>query len=137
MSNERNRLRWDCSLSGCFNIKLRPKLEVFADCFPGFISFGDVDGIVEINSHVLLLEWKSSPGDLPTGQHIMYERMSRSPQFTAICVAGSAETMTVTHTTRYWHENDCKKRPEWVVADLDDIRKTVERWVTWAQKDRL
>ena len=30
-----NPLRWDCERQGCFNLKRRPKIEVFADCFPG------------------------------------------------------------------------------------------------------
>ena len=54
-----NPLRWDCEKRGCFNIKRRPKIEVFHKCFPGNINFGDVDGIVEINGRGLMLEWKS------------------------------------------------------------------------------
>jgi hypothetical protein len=43
-----NPLRLDCAAQGCFNLKRRSNIELFADCFPGRISFGDVDGIVEI-----------------------------------------------------------------------------------------
>ena len=37
-ANGYNPLRWDCERQGCFNLKRRPKIEVFADCFPGRIS---------------------------------------------------------------------------------------------------
>ena len=29
-----NPMRWDCERDGCFNVLRRPKIEVFADCFP-------------------------------------------------------------------------------------------------------
>jgi len=51
-------MRWDCEKQGCFNLKKRPKIELFADCFPGAISFGDVDGRVEYKGRFLELEWK-------------------------------------------------------------------------------
>jgi len=54
-ANGYNPLRWDCQKRGCFNLKRRPKIEIFAECFPGRINFGDVDGIVEINGNALLL----------------------------------------------------------------------------------
>ena len=43
--NGYNPLRWDCQKQGCFNKKKRPKIEEFAECLPGKISFGDIDGI--------------------------------------------------------------------------------------------
>ena len=67
---------WDCNKDGCFNEKMRLDFGVFYDCFPGKISFTDVDGIVEINKVALMLEWKSGkaivyPG---SGQDIMYRK---------------------------------------------------------------
>ena len=41
-ANGANPLRWDCAKRGCFNEKKRPKIEVFAECFPGRISFGKI-----------------------------------------------------------------------------------------------
>lgn len=46
-----NPLCGDCARHGCFSLKRRPKIELFADCFPGRISFGAVDGIVEIGGN--------------------------------------------------------------------------------------
>lgn len=33
-NNGANPMRWDCTTQGCFNLKKRPKVEVFADCLP-------------------------------------------------------------------------------------------------------
>lgn len=56
--NGYNPMQWNCERQGCFNVKKRPKIEMFADCLPRKISFSDIDGIVEINGNLLLLEWK-------------------------------------------------------------------------------
>ncbi len=71
-------MRWDCGKRGCYNVKHRPKIEEFAECFPGKISMGDVDGLVEINGHFLLLEWKSVSKDLGYGQRKTYEQITAS-----------------------------------------------------------
>ena len=64
-----NPMRWDCDTDGCFNVKRRPKIEMFADCFPRRINFGDVDGLVEIGGRFCLLEWKGQGGALRRGGH--------------------------------------------------------------------
>ena len=93
-----NPMRWDCQDGvNCYNHKARPKIEVFGECFGNGITFGDVDGIVEVSGHFLLLEWKHRATNIPTGQSRMYCMMTREPRFTVLCVAGSAETMVVTH----------------------------------------
>ncbi len=42
-------MRWDCKRNGCFNLLMRPKIEVFDDCFYGRGAMGDVDGLFERN----------------------------------------------------------------------------------------
>jgi len=98
MAGGRNPMMLDCERQGCFNVKKRLKLERFADCFPGKIGMGDVDGIVEINGHFLVLEWKAPGVALSTGQRIMYERMTRDDRFTVVFVEGDAEHMSVERT---------------------------------------
>lgn len=75
--NGHNPMRWDCVKSGCFNIERRPKIEMFCEALPGKISFGDVDGMVEINGFILMLEWKGSGGSLRMGQEIAYKNITR------------------------------------------------------------
>lgn len=125
--NGYNPLGWDCSTSGCFNVKKRPKIEQFHDCLPGRISFGDVDGIVEINGYVLMLEFKPAPDTLQMGQKIMYERLSTSPQFSVLCLAGDAETMEITHGLVYDHAH---RTPKWRPCSISQARKFVQQWST-------
>tara|TARA_R100000963_G_C4629113_1_gene94629 strand:- start:14 stop:433 length:420 start_codon:yes stop_codon:yes gene_type:complete len=118
-------MRWDCETQGCFNKKLRPKIEEFRDCFPGKISFGDVDGIVERNGAFLMLEWKGEGGAVTRGQEIMYERFSKIKNSAVIVVEGDAETMEVTAYQIFWEGN---LRPK-VDSDLAGLKTKIEQWV--------
>lgn len=127
-----NPLRWNCQERGCFNIKKRPKIELFADCFPGAIGMGDVDGIVELNSHFLLLEWKEA---LPVraGQRIMYQNMTRDRNFHVFVVIGNPESMQV---SQYAIFNRGKMSP-FVASDLEALKARVRDWVKFAQAQRM
>jgi len=118
-------MRWNCETQGCFNQKLRPKIEEFRDCFPGNISFGDVDGIVELNSAFLMLEWKSPGGVVTTGQRIMYQRFSKTKNSAVIIAEGNAETMDVTAYQTYWEGR--KGEPK--ESDLDGLKDKIKEWV--------
>ncbi|MBF0400747.1 MAG: hypothetical protein HQL80_07060 [Magnetococcales bacterium] len=126
-----NPLRWDCSVRGCFNLKKRPKIEVFAECFPGNIQMGDVDGIVEINGQVLMLEWKEFE-PISTGQRIMYQRMTESPSSHVIVVIGNPETMVVEKYT-YFRDGSMA---EWLPGNLDDLKEFIRSWVRFATQPR-
>lgn len=119
-----NPMRWDCETQGCFNKKCRPKIEEFADALPGKISFTDVDGIVEVNGHFLLLEWKKSSGFVPTGQRIMYERLTRDSRFTVLVLAGNADTMFITAAMTF-KDGACS---DWHPATFDDIHRQIQKW---------
>jgi hypothetical protein len=95
------KLRWNCEKQGCFNRVKRPKIEVFDDCLPGKIEFGDVDAIVEIKGRALILEWKPSQ-EIGKGQQIMWTRLTRDKVLTAFVVAGDAETMDVQARGKFW-----------------------------------
>ena len=123
----KNPLRWDCATRGCFNVKKRPKIEVFAECFPGNIQMGDVDGIVEINGQVLMLEWKEHE-PISTGQRIMYRRMTESPACHVIVVIGNPETMVVEKYT-YFRDG---AMAEWFFGGLDDLKELIRSWARFA-----
>jgi len=123
--NGRNPILWDCNKNGCYNIKHRPKIEVFADCFSGKINFGDLDAsIVEINSRALLLEWKSTRGDVPTGQDLTYKNLSRTGLLVAAVLVGNAETMVVTQYGFYIGG----QFTGWKESDLNTVKKIFTRW---------
>lgn len=123
-SNGYNPLRWDCEKNGCFNIKRRPKIEVFSDCFPRRINFGDVDGLVELNGNALLLEWKTFKGDLPKGQSIAFKNLTKDGKITVLCVVGNAETMECTHYGFFWNGEWHKYRK----ASLMEVKSFMTRW---------
>lgn len=125
-----NPMYYNCEKQGCFNQKRRPKIEVFADCFPGKINFGDVDAIVEINGKGLLLEWKNYAGELPTGQSIMYRRLTKGQILSVVCVHGDAETMAI-YDVAFVFDGAWQG---WQSSNLDDLKDVIRSWVAWAQK---
>lgn len=125
-----NPLRWDCEKSGCFNQKRRPKIELFADCFPRRINFGDVDGLVELNGFFCLLEWKGMGGKVGTGQRISYEKFTLMPGNTVFVVEGDAETMDINRYQLFWEG----KSHKWVEADLAGLKDRLRRWVNFAER---
>ena len=128
-----NPMRWNCDKSGCYNIKHRPKIEIFADVWPGRISIGDVDGIVEIQGKGLLLEWKSHNGQIPTGQRIMYQRLTTGMLLTVFCVYGDAETMDVFANKVFFNGLEEPKN-KWEPSDLSALKKRLKAWCEWAQR---
>lgn len=123
-----NPMRWDCRRQGCFNVCKRPKIDLFADCLPGRIAFSDVDGIVEINGNLLLMEWKEHQA-LSTGQRILFERLTRLCPASVLVVEGDAEFMTVSSVRVAWAGEITP--PE--QADLDDVRALIRCWAQWAR----
>lgn len=126
-----NPMRWDCNQSGCFNKKRRPKIEVFHDALPGRISFGDVDGIVEIEGNALVLEWKGEGVPIPKGQEIMWTRLTREGVFTVFVIEGNAETMEVSGFRKFFSG----KLYDLEDADLVSVKKKIEAWVGYAKQN--
>lgn len=122
-------MRWDCGKRGCYNVKHRPKIEEFAECFPGKISMGDVDGLVEINGHFLLLEWKSVSKDLGYGQRKTYEQITASSPVVVMVVTGNPETMVV---EKYSIFRKGKQGGD-IPASLDDVKARIKSWSDWAK----
>jgi hypothetical protein len=121
---------WKCDIDGCFNELKRLKFGAFFDCFPGGISFSDVDGIIELSGNALLLEWKPSPSILSTGQRILYQRITVGRRFSVMIVAGDAEIMEATHRAGFV---DGKWR-DWKEATIDDVKAAMRAWASWAEK---
>ena len=125
-ANGYNPLRWNCEVSGCYNAILRPKIEVFADCLPGKIAFTDVDCAVEVNGFFLFLEFKSGmPVELPRGQQIYFERLTRlSPRINVVLACGDARTMAVSHIKIAYKG----MFGPWQPIDLEGLRNRISQW---------
>ena len=124
-------MRWDCSpdRDGCYRRLGQPDLTVLDECFPGRIGMTDVDGLVEINGRFLFIEWKRR-GDVPAGQRIMFERLTRHPEFTILVVLGDPGTMTV---ERYDVFKDGRRRG-WRDCDLCTLKRRVSAWADRASR---
>lgn len=122
-----NPMRWLCQRDGCFNVKRRPKIEAFADCFPRRINFGDVDGLVELNGWFCLLEWKGDGGKLHEGQRRSYIEFTNEerPGNIVFVVSGNAETMAVDGYAHFWGGNFFP----FVKADLNSLKARIRTWV--------
>jgi hypothetical protein len=132
-----NPMRWNCTRQGCFNVVRRPKIELFADCFPGKISFGDIDGMVEIGGHFLILEWKSCNPSVPRAQHIMYEHFVRNSRNAVVVVFGNAETMEVMKRRWYYGSNNGLVQTAEGAASFEVVHNEIAGWHKWAMATRI
>lgn len=124
-----NPLRWKCDKDGCFNEKRRPKIEVFADCFPRRINFGDVDGLVEIDGRFCLLEWKGKGGSVGKGQQMSFVAFTKIPGNVVFVVDGDADTMEVRRYCLFWEG----KQQAYVDGNLEAVKGRIRKWVNWTQ----
>lgn len=127
------KLRWDCKKSGCFNVERRPKIELFDDCFPGAIAFGDVDAIVEIDGRVMLMEWKGDGGEVKGGQRIMYQRISKDFDVTVCVVHGNAKTMEIEEFSFYLNGRLLSTRK----TGFMDLKRQLRNWVKKTRPEKL
>ncbi len=130
MSDGTNPLRWDCASRGCFNRFCRPKIEHFAACFPGRIAMSDIDATVEVNGHFVFLEMKSHQGDIPLGQRLYFQRLTRlSPRISVMILHGDAETMQC-EAIRWIYNGQVS---DWQPTTLDEVIRLLNKFATWAQ----
>lgn len=121
--------RHDCKASGVCWLKSQPDWKMIEDCFPGKIRPGDVDGLVEVNGNLLLIEWKN-PGDhLEHAQDIAFTKGSLHNRLTAVHVAGQASVPSVTEFTVY--ANGERSKPK--KGDLADFRRFCRLWADAAK----
>ena len=130
MSDGTNPLRWDCASRGCFNQFCRPKIERFAACFPGRIAMSDIDATVEVNGHFVFLEMKSHQGDIPLGQRLYFQRLTRlSPRISVMILHGDAESMQC-EAIRWIYNGQVS---DWQPTTLDEVIRLLNKFATWAQ----
>jgi hypothetical protein len=131
-----NPLNWKCEERGCFNVLRRPKIEEYAGCFPGRIAMTDIDATVEVNGHFLFLEFKGGrTGDLPTGQRLYFERLTRLHRhITAVIISGDSQTMAI-NAIRIISKGVVS--PSWEECDSDGLKTRLSKWATAAQSRSL
>lgn len=123
-------MRWDCRRDGCFNEKMRVKLDKLANCLPRRIAFTDVDGVTEVNGNLLFLEWKGNSTKLPTGQRLLYEKITYLCPAVAFVVEGNAKDMSVRSIRIYRNGHSGSEKD----SSFDDLCKRIKEWGKWADK---
>jgi hypothetical protein len=124
MADGFNPMRWNCLEDGCFNWKLRPKIELFHDCFPGKINFMDVDAFAERDGAFIMLEWKADGGSVTAGQEIAFRAVSAMDRSVVVVVHGDPKTMDVRGYSYFW-KGEFNQFKERTFADLHAF---VKRW---------
>lgn len=124
----------DCEKHGCAKVCLDPKLRAFDDCFPGSIRFGDVDGSVERNGHILWLEWKIIWRESETRAQVrQIEAFTRnSPKHRAVCVVGDPLRMQV-EQVRVMRSGEWLD--DWRPCTLEQLKSLFMRWFEYAERD--
>jgi len=128
-----------CHKHGCANLALNPKLHRYDDCFPGKIALGDIDGSVELNGHILWVEWKHKAilegeefENVHKAQWIQAKAFTRnSGKQTFVFVVGPLalpDTWAWRRVSRGGWAHDWNRTGE---AGLMDMFR---RWSAWAQK---
>jgi hypothetical protein len=128
-----NPMRWDCEKRSCFNKLHRPKIELFAECFPRKIAMTDIDATVEVAGSYLFVDFKSS-NYIPVGQRLYFERLTKiDDRLTVIVVVCDAETM------------DCYEfctiergvMGGWAACNLSDLKQHFVQWSKLANERAL
>ena len=125
-----------CEKYGCAARCLNPDLHFFDDCFAGKIRFGDIDGAVERNGHILWMEWKRW-AHLPTfdEKYKAQRRMafafttSRPDRHTFVFVIGDPVKMEV---ERFRIVKDGGWWKDWFEGDTDRFKGFLRHWYSVA-----
>ena len=108
----------------------QPDLTVLDECFPGRIAMTDVDGLVEIKGQFLFIEWKRG-GDVPTGQRIMFERLTRHPEFTILVILGRSPGPWRWSATTCSRADGARAGRD---CDLSELKNHVRAWADRASR---
>ena len=75
--------RWNCDEKGCYTMSL-PSWDDLLDCFPRGIRPTDIDGMVEINGWVLIIDQKEPGKTFEEGQRRAYNALRERPNTTVV-----------------------------------------------------
>lgn len=88
---------------------------------------GDMDGFIEINSHLLIIEVKSTGAEIPLGQKIAFENLSRKGKASILVLWGEKDVYT---KYRVYKEGTTKpyEKEECTTEDIKIILRAFELW---------
>jgi len=125
-------IRHNCETHGCYIKKMTPDWGFLDSSFSNKIRVGDIDGIVEANGKILILEWKTTGYEIPKGQEIMFKKISPPGQITVIVIWGNPEETVPTHFQHFYKGVISAKK----CADANKIKDFCKRWETMARGNK-
>lgn len=127
MTGYRSRhFRHECTRSGCYIAQL-PSWDDLIECFPRGIRPTDVDGLVEINGHVLVMEEKAAGKSPDNGQRLALRSLSRLPLVTLLYIRpGRASEMEM-------NVIDGERVTGFCACTREELRQFLREWVSLAE----
>ena len=117
-------IRHNCDHGGCYIKTQSPDWGFLDNAFSGRIKVGDIDGIVEANGHVLIIEWKGAGVPIPRGQEIMFEQITKKNLITVYVVNGDPAESVSSHLKVYSNGSITFNGP----CDNDLLKKYCTYW---------
>lgn len=103
--------------------------DLFGGCFPNDkISLSDLDGALERNGYLLILETKAVSADLSGGQRIAFTHLCKTGLTSVIVVwgrPGQPEACQIYHRGQVEDRQSC---------DRQSLRRMVSAWYSWASR---
>lgn len=115
--------RHDCACRGCY-IEQLPSWDDLIEAFPRRIRPTDIDGLVEVNGHILVLEEKCAGKGPDEGQRQALKVLSELPRVTVIFFRPLADGLEL---LTYPSPNG------WQPITRDDFKAMLRRWAEHAE----
>lgn len=122
-------IRHDCQTGGCYIKRQTPDWGFLDSSFSGRIRVTDIDGAVEVNGHLLLLEWKGEGVPLLRGQEIMFQQITKANNITVFLVHGDPVESKPTELAVYWNGIAGKLEK----CDKDKLQQRCRDWENHAR----
>jgi len=118
--------------------EIRVDWEFLNDCFPRNIRVTDLDGFIEINSRVLILEHKQKNQEIPYGQAMAFTKIIEKNKIKVIVFWADLDNMgniVKLYQTRIFDSTDSNvsiKNDYW--PNIQNLKDKIKAWVKWAEE---
>lgn len=114
-------MRWQCNSVGCF-LQRRTDPVILDGCFPAGVTGSDVDVMVELGGHFLVVEFKRPGVSIPIGQLRAFKALVATGRFTVVIVYALEQHV------QGWRKVTLEGLEPLHTGDVDALREHVKRW---------
>ncbi len=126
-------MRHNCETHGCYLKKQTPDWGFLDNAFSGKIRVSDIDGIVEANGNLLILEWKGIGVPITKGQEIMFKKATEKSNIHVFVINGCAESSFTDSLKIYTNGQIVYDEP----CDNDKLKKYCTAWESKSRSNTL